>query len=76
MPVSTNTPNDWRHSKWLILAELLVVALIFVADAHHLIPFSKTPFLFAFAWLSLLRRSNHCNSQKSDCAWMVGSEIV
>ncbi|HTS59376.1 MAG TPA: hypothetical protein VMH03_17670, partial [Terriglobales bacterium] len=38
-------PGDWRQSKWLALAELLVVALIFVADAHHLIYFSKTPYL-------------------------------
>ena len=36
-------PGDWRQSKWLAPAELLVVALIFVADAHHLIYFSKTP---------------------------------
>ncbi|MGO8933267.1 MAG: CPBP family intramembrane glutamic endopeptidase [Terracidiphilus sp.] len=50
-------PADWRQSRWLICVELLVVALIFVADARHLIPFSKTPFLFAFGWLSMrLRR--------------------
>ena len=44
---------NWRNSKWLIAAELVVVALFFVADAYHLIPFSKTPFLVAFGWLSL-----------------------
>jgi len=43
----------WRQSKWLILAELLVVALIFFADFKHLIFFSKTPYLVLFAWLSL-----------------------
>jgi membrane protease YdiL (CAAX protease family) len=53
MPESSNATNNWRQSKWLILAELIVVALIFVADARHLIFFSKTPWLFAFAWLSL-----------------------
>lgn len=53
MPESSISKNNWRQSKWLILAELIVVALIFVADARHLIFFSKTPFLFAFAWLSL-----------------------
>ncbi len=42
-----------RQSKWLILAELIVVALIFLADERKLIPLSKTPFLLAFAWLSL-----------------------
>lgn len=51
--------GDWRQSKWLIVAELIVVALIFLADAHHLIPVSKTPFLLAFGWISLrLRRLN------------------
>lgn len=45
--------SDWRQSKWLAVAELIVVALIFVADARHYIPFSKTPFLLAFGWLSM-----------------------
>jgi hypothetical protein len=45
--------GGWRQSKWLILAELIVVALIFVADFRNLIPLSKTPFLLAFGWLSL-----------------------
>jgi uncharacterized protein len=51
-----NFTLDWRQSKWVILVELLVVALIFVADARKLIPLSKTPFLLAFAWLSLRTR--------------------
>ena len=46
----------WRQSKWLILVELAIVGLIFVADAHHLIPVSKTPFLFLLAWISLRLR--------------------
>ena len=45
--------SDWRESKWLIAIELLVVALIFAADFLHFIPFSKTPFLLVFAWVSL-----------------------
>jgi CAAX protease family protein len=45
--------RGWRQSKWLILAELIVVALIFLADERKLIPLSKTPFLLALAWLSL-----------------------
>jgi CAAX protease family protein len=54
--VPPNNAPGWRQSKWLAVAELLVVALIFVADAHHLIPLSKTIFLLAFAWLSLWLR--------------------
>jgi hypothetical protein len=50
---TASSTSDWRRSKWLILIELLVVTLIFVADAKHYIPFSKTPFLLAFGWISL-----------------------
>ena len=53
-----NPPTGWRESKWLALVELLLVAAIFVADAHHLIFFSKTPYLVALGWVSLrIRRS-------------------
>ncbi|MGB2603381.1 MAG: CPBP family intramembrane glutamic endopeptidase [Candidatus Sulfotelmatobacter sp.] len=48
-----NATVSWRQSKWLAAGELVVVALIFAADARHLIPLSKTPFLLAFAWISL-----------------------
>ena len=48
--------SDWRKSKWLAISELILVALIFLADQHRLIPFSKTPFLLALGWLSLWRR--------------------
>jgi membrane protease YdiL (CAAX protease family) len=51
-----NSSPSWRHSKWLIPVELAVVALVFVADAHHLIPVSKTPFLLLLAWGSLRLR--------------------
>ena|SRR5215471_2971969 len=43
----------WRESKWLAVAELGLVVLIFVADAHHLVPFSKTPFLVLLGTISL-----------------------
>ena len=43
----------WRQSKWLAVAELAIVVLIYVADARHLIFFSKTPYLLAFGWISL-----------------------
>jgi membrane protease YdiL (CAAX protease family) len=45
--------GKWRCSKWLAISELVVVALIFIADERHLIPVSKTPFLLAFGWVSL-----------------------
>jgi hypothetical protein len=48
-----NGAANWRQSKWLAVGELVVVALIFVADLKHLIFFSKTPYLLLFGWLSL-----------------------
>jgi uncharacterized protein len=48
--------TGWRQSKWLAVAELVVVALIFYADFKHLIFFSKTPYLLLFAWVSLWAR--------------------
>ena len=50
---SEHQSGNWRQSKWLIVTELIVVALIFLADAHRLIPVSKTPFLLVFGWISL-----------------------
>ena len=50
---SSSSLGDWRNSRGLAIGELVVVALIFVADERHLIPFSKTPFLFVFGWSSL-----------------------
>ena len=54
---STDITTTWRQSKWLAIAELIVVALIFWADFRHLIPFSKTPFILLFAWISLRVRN-------------------
>ena len=48
--------TDWRQSKWLALVELGIVALIFVADSHHLIYVSKTPYLLLLGWISLRLR--------------------
>jgi len=47
----------WRDSKLLALGEIGLVTLIFIADWHHLIPFSKTPVLFVLGWLSLRLRN-------------------
>ena len=43
-------------SRWLVVAELSLVAAVFVADANHLVVFSKTPYLLALAWASLALR--------------------
>ena len=45
-----------RDSMWLVLAEFAVVAGLFVADVHHHIFFSKTPYLFVLGWASLRLR--------------------
>lgn len=55
LPAQTASSN-WRQSKWLAIAELLIVVLIFVADARHLIFFSKTPLILLLGWLSLRAR--------------------
>ena len=47
------TPHGWVASKWMIFIELLIIALIFVADAHRLIPLSKTLPLLVLGWISL-----------------------
>ncbi len=50
----------WRQrlqeSPWIITAELTLIAAVFVADAYHLILFSKTPYLLSLGWLSMRLR--------------------
>jgi membrane protease YdiL (CAAX protease family) len=48
--------KGWRQSKWVAAVELAMVGLIFIADAHHLIPFSKTPVLVLMGTVSLWMR--------------------
>ncbi len=48
-----STAPSWRNGRSLAFCELALVAAVFVADQHHLIAFSKTPFLFALGWISL-----------------------
>lgn len=51
--------QGWRSSRWLAAVELAIVAVIYLIDYyhwHHLIFFSKTPYLFLFAWISLRLR--------------------
>jgi membrane protease YdiL (CAAX protease family) len=45
-----------RKSPWLLLAEVVLFVLIFVAQQQDLIPVSKIPFLFLVCWLSLRTR--------------------
>jgi membrane protease YdiL (CAAX protease family) len=45
--------QEWRQSNWLAFVEFAIVALIFVADAKHIVPISKTPFLLLLGWISL-----------------------
>jgi membrane protease YdiL (CAAX protease family) len=40
----------------IAILELAIVALIFFADAHHLIYLSKTPYLLLLGWISLRLR--------------------
>ena len=49
--------RQWaRDSVVLALAEVAIVAGLFVADVYHHIFFSKTPYLFFLAWASLRLR--------------------
>lgn len=55
----------WNSSKAIIIGELALVGLIFIADYyrwHHLIVISKTPYLFLLAWLSLRLRGQSWRS--------------
>jgi len=52
----TARPGGWRASRWLAWCELAMVALIFIADWMHFIPFTKTIFLLALGWVSLRTR--------------------
>lgn len=45
-----------RSSAWLALVEFAIVAALFVADVHHHIYVSKTPYLFVLGWISLRLR--------------------
>lgn len=44
---------SWRGSQWLVLAESVLVAAIYVGRQHHILKFSATPYLFLLAWISL-----------------------
>ena len=53
----TSAPiHSWRESKLLAACEFAIVAAIFVADMRHHIFFSKVPYLFVLAWVSVRLR--------------------
>jgi membrane protease YdiL (CAAX protease family) len=45
-----------RDSVWLVVVEFAIIAGLFVADFKHRIFFSKVPWLFLMAWISLRLR--------------------
>ena len=57
--ISSPAASGWRSSRWLIVVELAIVAAIYLIDRyrwHHLIIFSKIPYLLVIGWLSLRLR--------------------
>lgn len=42
-----------RDSPWLVVFEFAIITALFIADFRHHVYFSKTPFLFLLAWVSL-----------------------
>ncbi len=54
--IAGDAAAPWRESKWLAVSEILIVLLIFIGDRYHLVPFSKTPFLFLLGWISIRLR--------------------
>ena len=45
-----------RDSVWLLMAEIAIIAGLFVADVYHHVLLSKTPYLFLLGWASLRLR--------------------
>ena len=52
----SNPASSWRTSKRLAAAELLLVALVFIATAYHLLPLGRGPWLLVLGWISLYVR--------------------
>jgi membrane protease YdiL (CAAX protease family) len=48
--------RDWRTSKWLAMAELLIAALMFTASFYHRLPLGRGPWLLVLGWVSLCVR--------------------
>jgi CAAX protease family protein len=56
MDQATAPTRYWRERRLLAACEFAVVAALFVADMRHHIFFSKIPYLFVLAWVSLRLR--------------------
>ena len=56
MTASKSLQRWARDNLGLLLAEIAIVAGLFVADVYHHIFFSKTPYLFLLGWASLRLR--------------------
>jgi membrane protease YdiL (CAAX protease family) len=55
-PAKPLKAQGWRQSNGLTFAEFIIVVLIFLADEKHLVPVSKTPFLWLLGWTSIRMR--------------------
>jgi membrane protease YdiL (CAAX protease family) len=55
-PPGSDRRRDWRDSRLLAAGELGLVALIFIADWHHLVFFSKTLYILVLGCVSVLVR--------------------
>ena len=53
---TSETNRAWRNSTLLIVAEIIFVAVIYVARQHHVLKISGVPYLFIVAWISLRLR--------------------
>src|SRR5438309_5359158 len=54
---TNNRGGAWRDSRWLVLVECALVAVVYVARQHHILKFSATLYLLLLAWISVrLRR--------------------
>lgn len=52
-----NAPGrSWQDSRWLILAEFVLVAAIYVGRQQHILKVSAAPYLFVLGWISLWLR--------------------
>jgi membrane protease YdiL (CAAX protease family) len=49
-------PTNDRRRPWLLIIELGFIAALFYLDWRHILPLSKTPFLFILGWISLRLR--------------------
>jgi len=50
---ATDRGAGWPSSRWLALAEFVLVAAVYVGRQHHILKVSATPYLFLLAWISL-----------------------